>query len=251
MFLILLFVAVSPGLFLLWFFYHRDKYEREPKKLILKIFAFGALTVFPAIVFELILERVVNSATAGVVKIFLDCFIVVAPIEEILKYFVVRNWAYNRPEFDEIMDGIVYTVAASLGFATLENIFYVMSNGLGVGVIRAFLAVPGHAFYGAIMGYFLGRAKLYRDRESRLITTGVLLAILFHGFYDFLLLTKTALAVLVIALLVVLAIMIRKQLKRAETQSRERLNAEEMARGCPLPVMEQRSEGEKGQGGIK
>jgi RsiW-degrading membrane proteinase PrsW (M82 family) len=240
MFFILLFVAVAPGLFLLWYFYHRDKYEREPKKLLFKVFFFGCLTVIPAIIFELILEKIFNVFTSGVINIFLVCFIVVAPVEEILKYFVVRNWAYNRPEFDEIMDGIVYGVSASLGFATLENIMYVLSNGLGIGLIRAFLAVPGHAMYGAIMGYFLGRAKLNCLRSSRLILTGLLLAILLHGLYDFLLLTKTALAVLVIALLVVLAIVIRKQLKRAEIQSRERLAAESMAAGCVPPVIENR-----------
>jgi RsiW-degrading membrane proteinase PrsW (M82 family) len=235
MLLILLFVAVAPGLFLLGYFYHRDKYEREPKKLIFKVFSFGALTVIPAIIFELILEKIFNAFSTGVINVFLVCFFVIGPVEEILKYFVVRNWAYNRPEFNEIMDGIVYAVSASLGFATLENIIYVLSNGLGVGLIRAFLAVPGHAMYGAIMGYFLGRAKLNCLRASRLITTGVLLAILFHGLYDFLLLTKTALAILVIALLIVLAIVIRKQLKRAELQSRERLAAEAMARECPPP----------------
>jgi RsiW-degrading membrane proteinase PrsW (M82 family) len=235
MFLVLLFVAVAPGLFLLWYFYHRDKYEREPKKLLFKIFFFGGLTVIPAIIFELILEKAFNAFTFGVLNVFLVCFLVVGPVEEILKFFVVRNWAYNRPEFDEVMDGIVYCVSASLGFATLENIMYVLSNGLGVGLIRAFLAVPGHAMYGAIMGYFIGRAKLNCARENRLMTFGVLFAILFHGLYDFLLLTKTAFAVLVIALLVVLGILIRKQLKRAEVQSRQHLAAEEMAQGC-LPT---------------
>jgi RsiW-degrading membrane proteinase PrsW (M82 family) len=232
MFLILLFVAVAPGLFLLWYFYHRDKFEHEPKKLIFKIFFFGSLTVIPAIIFEVILEKAFDAFTSGVLNVFLVCFIAVAPVEEILKFFVVRNWAYNRPEFDEIMDGIVYAVSASLGFATLENIMYVLSNGLGVGVIRAFLAVPGHAMYGAIMGFFIGRAKFNAPHASRLMTTGVLLAILFHGIYDFLLLTKTAFAVLVIVLLVVLGILIRKQLKRAELQSLERKTAEEMTKEC-------------------
>jgi len=245
MFLVLLFVAVAPGLFLLWYFYHRDKYEREPKKLLFKVFFFGSLTVIPAIIFELVLEKAFNAFTFGVVNVFLVCFVVVAPVEEILKFFVVRNWAYNRPEFDEVMDGIVYCVSASLGFATLENIMYVLSNGLGVGLIRAFLAVPGHAMYGAIMGYFIGRAKLNCARANRLMAIGVLLAILFHGLYDFLLLTKTAFAVLVIALLVVLGILIRKQLKRAEVQSLERKTAEDMAGECQSPEIKQGSEGEK------
>ena len=250
MFLILLFIAVAPGLFLLWYFYHRDKYEREPKKLLFKIFFFGSLTVIPAIIFELILEKVFNAFTSGIINVFLVCFIVIGPVEEILKYFVVRNWAYNRPEFNEIMDGIVYAVSASLGFATLENIMYVLSNGLGVGVLRAFLAVPGHAMYGAIMGYFLGRAKLNCARENRLLTVGVLLAVLFHGLYDFLLLTKTALAILVIALLVVLAIVIRKQLKRAELQSRERKVAEDMAGECLPPVTGNEESEKRGTGDL-
>lgn len=242
MFFILLALAVAPGMFLLWYFYHRDKYEREPKKLIFKVFFFGCLAIIPAIILELALEAVVNRLTYGVLNVFAVCFLIVGPVEELLKFFVVRNWAYNRPEFNEFMDGIVYCVAASLGFATLENILYVFQHGLGVAVARAFLAVPGHAFYGAIMGYFLGRAKLSCAREKRLIAAGVLLAILFHGLYDFVLLTKTALAVLVVPLLVVLAVGIRKQLKRAEIQSRQRLAAEDMTQGCMPPVSTQGSE---------
>lgn len=235
MFLLLFIMAVAPGLFLLWYFYHRDRYEREPKKLIFKIFVFGGLTIIPAIILEVALEAAVNRLTGGVLNIFIVCFLVVAPVEEIVKFFVVRNWAYNRPEFNEIMDGIVYSVAASLGFATLENILYVLQHGLGVGIARALLAVPGHAFYGAVMGYFLGRAKLSGQREKRLLAWGLTLAILFHGLYDFILLTKTYLAVMVIPLLILLSIIIRQQLKRAEVQSRQRLAAEDMAKECIGP----------------
>jgi len=236
MFFILLALAVAPGLFLLWYFYHRDKYEREPKRLIFKVFIFGCLAIIPAIIFELALEAVANRLTFGILNVFVVCFLIVAPVEELLKFFVVRNWAYNRSEFNEVMDGIVYTVSTSLGFATLENILYVFQQGVGVGIARALLAVPGHAMYGAIMGYFLGRAKLSGDREKRFIAAGIVLAILYHGLYDFLLLTKTFLAVFVILLLVLLAFGIRRQLKRAETQSRQRLAAEDMTKDCIPPV---------------
>lgn len=235
MLLLLFILAVAPGLFLLWYFYHRDQYEREPKKLIFKVFSFGGLSIIPAIILELTLEAAVNRLTGGVLNIFMVCFLVVAPVEEIVKFFVVRNWAYNRPEFNEIMDGIVYSVAASLGFATLENILYVLQHGLGVGIARALLAVPGHAFYGAVMGYFFGRAKLSCRREKRLLAWGLILAILFHGLYDFILLTKTYLAVMVIPLLILLGLIIRQQLKRAEVQSQQRLAAENMAKEVTGP----------------
>jgi RsiW-degrading membrane proteinase PrsW (M82 family) len=140
--LILLLVALAPGFFLLWYFWHRDRYEPEPKKKIIMTFILGAVMVIPAILIEVLLERGVNALTSGVLSTFLLAFIVVAPTEEFLKFFIVKQWVYDSSEFDEVMDGIVYMVSASLGFATLENIFYVFQHGLGIGVIRAFLAVP-------------------------------------------------------------------------------------------------------------
>ena len=226
MVLILLLVALAPGFFLLWYFWHRDRYEPEPKKKIILTFFLGAVMVIPAILIEVLLERGVNALAVGVLNILLVSFIVVAPTEELLKFFVVKKWVYNSVEFDEVMDGIVYMVSASLGFATLENIFYVFQHGVGTGVIRAFLAVPGHAFYAAVMGYYLGLAKFAPCKRGRLILIGIVLAIFFHGLYDFLLFTKTALAVLVIPLIIALGFIVRKNVKTAEIQSKTRLDEE-------------------------
>lgn len=226
--LILLLIALAPGLFLLWYFCHRDKYEPEPKRKILKIFFLGALMVIPAIIIEALLESACNAITTGIVNIFIMSFIVIAPAEELLKFFVVKKWIYNSLEFDEIMDGIVYTVSASLGFATIENIFYVFDYGIGTGIIRAFLSVPGHAFFGALMGYYLGLAKFNKENEKKMITKGILLAILLHGLYDFLLFTKTALALLVIPLIILLGLWIKKDMKKAEIQSKLRMEAQQI-----------------------
>ncbi len=224
MLLILLLVALSPGFFLLWYFWHRDRYEPEPKKKIIMTFILGAVMVIPAMIVEVLLERGVNAMTTGVLNIFIISFVVVAPTEEFLKFFIVKQWVYDSVEFDEVMDGIVYMVSASLGFATLENIFYVFQHGIGTGVIRAFLAVPGHAFYAAIIGYYLGLSKFAPDRRARLIFIGIISAIFFHGLYDFLLFTKTALAVLVIPLIIGLGLIVRHNVKTAEVQSRMRLD---------------------------
>lgn len=215
-------IALAPGLFLIWYFYHRDRYEPEPKKKIFKIFAIGALMVLPAAVGEWLLVHLVGEFTKGALYIFIISFFVIAPIEESLKFIAVRKWIYRSLEFDEVMDGIVYTVSASLGFATLENVLYVISLGPATGVARAFLAVPGHALFGAVMGYYIGLAKFNPGKESRLISLGLLYAVLCHGLYDFLALLQNSFSSFVILLLVILLLWIRIKLRKAEVASRKR-----------------------------
>ncbi len=222
MFVISLLIALAPGLFLIWYFNHRDKYEPEPKRKILKIFAIGALMVIPAALVEILLMNLVGRITGGLLYIVVISFFVIAPAEEILKFLAVRRWIYRSLDFNEVMDGIVYTVSASLGFATLENVLYVIPLGLSTGVARAFLTVPGHACFGALMGYYIGRATFNRARESELMMRGIIYAILCHGLYDFLLLTRSSFSSFVILLLVALFLWIRTQLRKAEIDSRLR-----------------------------
>lgn len=225
MFLLLLLLALAPCLFLLWYFIHRDRYEPEPKKYIVKIYLLGALMVIPAALIEYILHPLFNSTPSIIINAFIMSFFLVAPTEELLKFFVVKNWIYKQIEFDEIMDGIVYCVASSLGFATVENIIYVLDKGVGTGILRAFLSVPGHAFFGALMGYYVGKAKFNQPAERKLIFLGLFWAIFVHGLYDFLLLTETALAVLVIGLIITLGFFTKRNLKKAELQSKMRTDS--------------------------
>ncbi|WP_439128505.1 PrsW family glutamic-type intramembrane protease, partial [Polaribacter sp.] len=66
----------------------------------------------------------------------------------------------------------------------LENILYTFKHGVEVGLLRAFTAVPAHATFGILMGYFMGKAKFSNKRIS-LNLLGLLLATIFHGAYDF------------------------------------------------------------------
>jgi hypothetical protein len=91
------------------------------------------------------------------------------------------------------MDGIVYGVVVSLGFATFENVVYVMDGGTSVAFSRAFSAVPFHAFLGAIMGYYVGQAWKFPGRRTGLIMQGYVTAVVLHGLYDFPLMTMSAL----------------------------------------------------------
>ena len=224
---ILILIALAPGLFLAWYFYHRDSYEPEPKIKIIKIFFIGALMVLPAALIELLIVNVTKITTQGLVHILILSFVVIAPVEELLKYLAVRRWIYNSLEFDEAMDGIVYTVSVSLGFATAENVIYVLASGIGTGITRAFLAIPGHALFGALMGSYIGRAKFTPIKEEKLLFTGVILAIVCHGLYDFLALTRSAFSSMVILLLGILVLWTRIQLKKAQKESRLRTTQEE------------------------
>jgi RsiW-degrading membrane proteinase PrsW (M82 family) len=119
-------------------------------------------------------------------------FIVAALVEEFVKFAFCRWYAYPKVDFNEPLDGIVYMVMVATGFATLENIFYVFSSdkgGLSTGIMRMFLAVPGHACWGVIIGYFMGIAKFKPSAIQRfgLMVIGLLIAILLHGTYDALL----------------------------------------------------------------
>ena len=185
----LLVVAIAPAIALFLFFYFRDKYRREPIGVLLVTFALGAASLVPAAITSLSLQKLTGwrSSTPSLPQAFLGAMIIVGLVEEGAKFLVVRFYAYHRPEFDEPYDGIMYSVMAALGFATLENILYIFSNGAGTGVMRALLAMPSHAFDGVLMGYFLGEAKFARsDRVGNWLSAlGFGLAVLAHGLYDF------------------------------------------------------------------
>jgi ribosomal protein S18 acetylase RimI-like enzyme len=112
-------------------------------------------------------------------------FLVVALSEELSKFIVLRYYCYTRKSFDEPMDGIVYSVMVSMGFATIENVSYVYSYGYSTGFIRMFLSVPAHASFAVVMGYFVGKAKFYPTKSFRYMITGIFWAVFFHGFFDF------------------------------------------------------------------
>ncbi len=184
----LLALSILPSVFLFRYFYKKDKYKKEPKKILLKVFILSAIITIPlAIFFGELIDFVTPVGVAG---IFVSSFLSAALVEETLKYLIVRFFVFKSHYFDEVIDGVVYAVTASLGFATIENILYVAfseSNAYVLAIMRAVTAVPGHALDGAILGYFLGLAKLSQDKKiaKKLIRKGLFLAIVFHGLYDF------------------------------------------------------------------
>lgn len=192
--LILLFISILPVYLVGRYVYRKDK-SREPKSLIMKLFfgglgAFGLTIVLSLIIGLFFPSILAESFDTDLISLFFRVFFGIALVEEFSKWFFVYKIAYNNPEFDQVYDMVVYAVFVALGFACIENIFYVFEHGFGVGVMRGVLAVPGHACDGVFMGYYLSMAKvseLKDDKESRgnNIMFSILFPVLLHGFYDY------------------------------------------------------------------
>ncbi|MFY0564660.1 PrsW family intramembrane metalloprotease [Archangium lansingense] len=190
--------AVVPSLLLLWYIYAKDR-NPEPRGLLLKTFLLGAAICAPVVPVAMWLESLGRQWETGIWSTALvQAFLGAAIPEELFKYLVLRRYVWNKPAFDEPLDGVVYGATASLGFATLENILYVGDGGLGVAALRALTAVPEHAFTGVVMGAFIGRARFAQDEGQRfgLLAAGLGQAILLHGAYDAFLMTGTGFALL-------------------------------------------------------
>ncbi|WP_054957147.1 glutamic-type intramembrane protease PrsW [Paenibacillus dakarensis] len=180
--------ALAPGLALLTYFYLKDRYDQEPLHIVVKVFLLGFLIVIPVMIVQrgMILWLGDNPVV--------ESLIISAGVEELLKWFVLYHLIFNHTEFDEPYDGILYATAISLGFATVENIFYAWYSHAAFGpmLIRALLPVSGHAMFGIIMGYYFGHAKFSGERSKRTaLLLSLLLPWMWHGLYDLILNTVT------------------------------------------------------------
>lgn len=181
----LLVSAIVPVFLIIFYVYLKDKYDREPKRLLLLHFILGAfVSILITTVLYTTIGFFIEFDRNSMIQQFIYAFFVVALIEEFSKYVIVRFIAQPNKKFDEPFDGIIYAVMVSMGFAATENILYVFNGGLGVALVRAFTALPAHATFGILMGFYMGKAK-FSSHRMRFNLTGLLLAILFHGAYDF------------------------------------------------------------------
>jgi len=182
----LLISALAPIFVIIIYIYIKDKYEKESKRILAYTFALGAvisiaITTLLYKIFDLFLP-IPNDFSVW--QQFVKAFFIVALIEEFSKYIIVRYYNQPRKGFNEPFDGIIYAVMVSMGFAAVENIMYVSQGGLEVALIRAFTAIPAHATFGVLMGYFMGKAK-FSNNKMKWNLIGLSCAILFHGAYDF------------------------------------------------------------------
>ncbi len=208
--------AVAPGFALLSYFYLRHELEAEPLGYVIRSFVAGAVLVFPIMFIQYAFEEegVLTSP-------FWKAFVATALLEEFFKWFMIYYTIYIHKVFDDYYDGILYAVACSLGFATLENFLYLwVYDSLEIAIWRAVLPVSGHALFAVAMGFCLGRAK-HSARERLWLFLAVAVATLMHGVFDYILLiepTNKVPAVLYIVVLWMVALL----LVRAANQSNRR-----------------------------
>ncbi|MDY3014303.1 MAG: PrsW family intramembrane metalloprotease [Evtepia sp.] len=185
--------ALLPPLLLLGVVYRMDKLDREPAGLLMSLFFRGVLAMVPILVLELMADQFIDFFPwRPMVYLFLAYFVVPGFIEEGVKYRVLIRRTWQEPNFNFRFDAVVYAVFVSLGFAAVENILYVLTNGFSTAVVRAIFSIPGHAMFGVVMGAGVGRAKWleahgqYQQAEAARKNAWLLAAVL-HGLYDFLL----------------------------------------------------------------
>jgi RsiW-degrading membrane proteinase PrsW (M82 family) len=223
-------VPMIPGMIWLWIFYRTDWYEPEPKRLVLATFGLGVLAILPAFGAERLiglaypfLEHIEQAAQSGGGRawpMLIACFVVIGPCEEIAKFLSVRLFVFKHREFDEPLDGIIYAAAAALGFASLENVLYVIDWHTGhvhwgtLGV-RSLLALPGHVIFSTTWGYALGRQKF--DPSYR-VWPMVLVSAMLHGLYDFLLMYGPTRSLVLLYMSLMVPVLVRQiRLLRADS----------------------------------
>ena len=181
--LILVSLSISPGIFIMIFIYNLDVNNKEPLWLLAISFILGAMNLHIDVD---ILEYVFTfiNVENNFIRIGEEA-LTIAITEELLKFLVVILILYPNKNFDEPFDGIVYSVFVGMGFATAENLTFVLQGSTTTAIFRMLSAVPAHFVFAVIMGYWLGKAKSNRKKQYLYIFISLLIPIIFHAFYDY------------------------------------------------------------------
>lgn len=186
---IVLLTALLPVAILLFYIYRKDMLSPEPAWQLVKAFVFGLISAPLSLLisFSLLWAGLYSDSCINIGDCIATAFLGAAIPEESTKLLMLWLFLRRNRFFDERVDGIVYAVCVSLGFAAVENIIYLFNNYdsfVKVGIIRALFAVPGHFCFGILMGYFYSLAKFYQ--QSRTQNRALILAapVFAHGVYN-------------------------------------------------------------------
>jgi len=175
-------LSALPIVAIFIYVYRMDR-NRESRSALAWTFLLGFLCIVPVLILALVLAPLGLGAQSALAMTLFVAFMLAAVPEETAKLLVIRLYCAHHRSFDEPMDGLVYGATAALGFAVLEHLMYITTNGLAVGPFRAFLCVPAHAALGAIIGYSISRRAFVPETRAR-TWKGWAAAVLLHGLYD-------------------------------------------------------------------
>ncbi len=193
--IMILIAALLPAAVLIFYIYRKDNLAPEPADQLIKAFVLGIVSIFVSLCISLpfgAMGLYPEEATT-VWGSICNAFFAAAVPEEAAKLLMLWLLLRNNKYFDEKMDGIVYAVCVSLGFAALENVMYLFGNyetWVSVGITRALLSVPGHFSFGVLMGYYYSLMKFYPKNKQRNAIMAFVAPVIVHGIFDALLMSQ-------------------------------------------------------------
>ena len=216
-------IAAGPAILMLRYVYRMDTIEKEPRDLIRRLIIFGAVSVIPAIILEMIggtiLDRIPNLTQNS--YIILEMFCVVAISEELCKFMALKLVSWKNPNFNYMFDGMLYAICVAIGFSVLEDIMYIFQSGLSTGIVRALTFIPGHFGFAVFSGLIYSKARESANRGEDgkafgYMVLAVVFAAVMHGFYDSCLSFGTGISILLFfAFVIVMYIAVFKMIKKA------------------------------------
>ena len=186
-------LALAPAAILLVYFFIRDKYEKEPIRLLAIGVIFGMVSAAVILAIDFVLVPLTPAQSSFGASLY-TAFIVSAGVEESVKFLFLYFLVWRNKNFNERFDGIVYAVFISLGFAGVENVIYVTHpnfHGVITALGRAIFSVPGHGLFGVAMGYYFALAKFEPEKSRFFMFQAWAVPWLLHGIYNLILLTAS------------------------------------------------------------
>ena len=217
-------LAVIPAVFLLWYFLRLADSRKGSSATVMKIFFAAIFSIFPVVAMEIMISKInVYYQWSKFIYYFFEAFIVAGLVEEYIKQQIVKFMAFYPGRIHKIIDGITLTIAASLGFACIENILYVFGNNWETAIARGVTSVPLHAVASGTMGYYIGLARFARTKgqERMLLNVGLWQAIMIHGLYNFLILMSPLFGAMFAAFVIPMVIFLYIRLKSRIYQAQE------------------------------
>lgn len=161
---VLLTLAIAPGLALFSYFYLRKQIAKEPSRTLFHTFIYGAMMTFPILFIQHVFEEEEIFS-----HVFFRDVMFTSGLEEFFKWLILLIAIYRHVEFQDAYDGILYGASISLGFATVENVLYLLTYGTDIAFVRALLPVSSHALFGVVMGYYVGKAKFVPAQNKKIL----------------------------------------------------------------------------------
>lgn len=188
MYFFYLLAAILPAVVLVLYAYKQDQFP-EPPRIVFKTFLFGCATVLAINLIIPILDNYNEEFFSGETYYFFDSFIRAAFVEEFFKACVIIFYCTRKTAFDEPMDGVIYGIAASLGFAAYENISYVLYfekvPSFDIALGRAFTAIPMHALCGVVMGFLISQSIFENKHNYLNLFLALFIPVGIHGLYNY------------------------------------------------------------------